>query len=514
VNITGRCDGGATQPAARGQPQVTADAIAGTAVFVVAFAARLLPVFVFPGINQPDEVFQTVEQAHRLVYGTGVLPWEFAYGARSWVLPGALAGLMLLASLFGDGPSYYVPVIGFALAALGAAAPLCSFLWGRRLLGVPGGLIAGILPAVWIDNVYFGPRTLSDSVAAHVLVVGLYASTPDNPIAVSLRRAGAAGALLALAGSLRVQLMPAIGLIGLWGLFTGFRHQRLTFVGSALLVGLLYGALDGFTWSYPFEALWRNVAANLYYDVQGAFGVQPWYRYIPIVLQYWTGLGALMLLLFLIGAARVPQLSVAAVVIALTYSLIGHKAFRFIYPVILLATIVSGIGLAQLASWINEGLVNKGWTRRHAVLGTSVATLAFVVLAQLGFANGSDAYQELWIRGRDMLKASRFVGQMSGVCGIGIRDHEVWWTGGYAAFHRAAPLYWTTSTAPPDPDSTAFNTVIYDREKAFGAGGYVKRACFGDICVAQRPGACSPTPMTDTSAPPRLLGKWKPEVRR
>ncbi|MFZ3234866.1 MAG: hypothetical protein WA184_05780 [Stellaceae bacterium] len=500
--------------AARGRRRVAAGAIAGTAVFVVAFAARLLPVFVLPGINHPDEVFQTVEQAHRLVYGTGLLPWEFAYGTRSWVLPGALAGLMLLAAQLGDGPSYYVPVIGCALAALGAVAALCGFLWGRRFFGIPGGLIAGILPAVWIDNVYFGPRALSDSVAAHVLVIGLYAGTQGNRTAVSWRRAAAAGALLALAGSLRVQLMPAIGLIGAWALLTGFRRRRLAFVGSALLVGLLYGAVDGLTWSYPFEALWRNVAANLYYDVQGAFGVQPWYRYIPIVLRYWSGFGALMVLLFSIGAARVPQLAIAAVVIALTYSLVGHKEFRFIYPVILLATIISGIGLAQLASWINEGLVGNGWTRHHAVIGTSAAALALVVLAQLCFADGSDAYQALWTRGRDMLKASRFVSQMSAVCGIGILDDEWFETGGYAAFDHPAPLYWTTPLAFLDPDSTAFNTVIYDREKAFGAGGYTERGCFGDICVAQRPGVCSPKPMTDISAPPRPLGQWKPELRR
>ena len=97
--------------------QVRADIAAGAAVFVAAFAARLLPVFVFPGINHPDEVFQTVEQAHRLVFGTGLVPWEFVYGTRSWVLPGTLAGLMMLASQFCAGPSCYMPIIGSVLAA-------------------------------------------------------------------------------------------------------------------------------------------------------------------------------------------------------------------------------------------------------------------------------------------------------------------------------------------------------------------------------------------------------------
>jgi hypothetical protein len=324
------------QPGSRALGWVTADGIAATFVFVVAFAARLLPVLVFPGINTPDEVFQTVEQAHRVVFGYGLVPWEFAYGTRSWVLPGALTGLMAFASLLGDGPNYYMPVIGSALAALAAATALCGFWWGRRFFGIAGGLIAGILIAAWIDAVYFGPRAISDSVAAHILVIGLYASTPDRETGGGWRGAAAAGALLTLAGALRVQLMPAIGVVGIWQLFTTLRCQRVAFVLGGVLIGLLYGVLDGLTWSYPFETLWRNVVANLYYGVQAVYGVLPWDWYLTTILRYWTVLSPVLLVLSLIGAIRLPQLFVTAVVIAVTHTFIAHKKFRFIYPALLL----------------------------------------------------------------------------------------------------------------------------------------------------------------------------------
>ena len=489
---------------------VSADMIAGTAVFGVAVAARLLPVFAFAGINHPDEVFQSVEQAHRLVFGTGLVPWEFVYGTRSWVFPGVLAGLMAAASVFGDGPDYYMPMIGLALAVLGAVSALCAFLWGRRFFGTAGGVIAGTLPAVWIDAVYFGPRTLSDAVAAHVLVIALYASTPDRRVLVTRRRALAAGALLILAGSLRVQLMPAIGVIGLWQLLTAFRCRWLAFLGSALSIGLLYGAVDALTWNYPFEALWRNIAANLYYDVQTLYGVMPWHWYLSTLLGYWGGLGAVMLLLCLIGAARIPQPFVAALLIAATYSIFGHKEFRFVYPAILLAIIVSGVGLAQVAAWVCDALYYRGWGRRSASFATCATTLASVVLVQLSLAVGSRPYHDLWTSGRDMLMAGRYIARLKSVCGIGVLDHIWFATAGYASFHHAVPLHWAAPEDPPDPDSVAFNTVVYDRGKSVGAG-YITRACFGGSCVAQRQGDCSPVPMADVSGPPRPLDAWKVE---
>jgi GPI mannosyltransferase 3 len=397
------------------------------------------------------------------------------------------------------------------LAMLGAASALCAFLWGRRFFGTAGGIVAGIFAAVWIDAVYFGPRALSDSIAAHVLVIGLYASTPGPPEALTWRRAVGAGALLSLAASLRVQLLPAIGAIGLWGIFATFRSQRVGFLASGLVIGLLYGAVDGLTWGYPSASLWRNIAANLYYGVQAEYGVFPWYWYLPAVLEYWTGLAGAMGALCLIGALRLPQLFVAALLIAVTYSLFGHKEFRFIYPALLLAVVISGVGLAQLASWIAEALRDAGWCRRWAIIAPSSLALAVVVLTQLAFANGSEPYRRLWTRGRDMILVSRYIARLGSVCGIGVLDRYWTETGGYAAFHHAVPLYWATPLGPLDPDSSAFNTVIYDRTKPVGAG-YVEEACFGGSCVAQRQGTCSPEPMTDTSGPPRRLGFSPAEI--
>src|SRR5262245_14076681 len=46
------------------------------------------------GIYWPDEIYQGLEPAHRLVFGSGLVAWEFIEGARTWALPGLVALLM------------------------------------------------------------------------------------------------------------------------------------------------------------------------------------------------------------------------------------------------------------------------------------------------------------------------------------------------------------------------------------------------------------------------------------
>ncbi|MGH7000976.1 MAG: hypothetical protein ACREEA_05665, partial [Stellaceae bacterium] len=350
--------------------------IAGVAVYLIAFALRLLPVVVFPAINYPDEIFQTIEPAHRLVYGTGLVPWEFLYGTRSWVLPGFIAGVMRAAQFFGDGPAVYLPVIGMVFAALGAGSALCAFLWGRRLYGLWGGIVAGMLTACWVDAVYFGPRTLSEAVAAHVLVIGLYLAAPGYAVQARGRLA-IAGFLLGVAALLRIQIAPAVVFVVLWPWRNAaplpLRIRPLIAGGVAALV--LFGTVDVATWGWPLESIWRNVTINLFDGVSTYFGVTPWYAYVDFVLYYWGAVTVAMLVLARLGALRVPQIVVLALAILVVHSAVGHKEFRFIYPALLLTVISAGLGLAQIIEWIADGFALRGMSAATALRTTAAPVL-------------------------------------------------------------------------------------------------------------------------------------------
>ncbi|MGH6983593.1 MAG: hypothetical protein ACREEI_05135 [Stellaceae bacterium] len=488
-----------TRPAAAVNPAL----VAGVAIYLIAFALRLLPVFVFPAINYPDEIFQTIEPAHRLVYGTGLVPWEFLYGTRSWVLPGFIAGVMRAAQFFGDGPTVYMPAIGMVFAALGAGSVVCAFLWGRRLYGLWGGIIAGALTACWVDAVYFGPRTLSEAVAAHVLVIGLYLFAPGYAVQARSRLA-IAGFLLGVAVLLRIQIAPAVAFVALWPWrdATPLPRRVWPLLAGVVAALMLFGAVDAATWGWPFESLWRNVALNLWYGVSEQFGVSPWYYYIDAVVVHWGAITAVMLVLARLGALRLPQLAVLALIVLLVHSTIGHKEFRFIYPALLLTVISAGFGLVQIVDWIADGFVLRGVSAAAALRAAAVPVLLVAVLTPAALAFGPQ-YREMWTREADVVRADRTLAALPNVCGIEIYGLYWFLSGGYSLMQHDVPLYWIGDAAGFMAHRDAFNTVL-TKQPLPENSGFTTVQCVHDVCVAQRPGSCAPMPMTATERPPGL----------
>ena len=477
--------------------------VAGVAIYAVAFVLRLLPVFVFPAINYPDEIFQTIEPAHRLVYGTGLVPWEFLYGTRSWVLPGFIAGVMHMAQFFGDGPAVYLPAIGMAFAALGASSALCAFLWGRRLYGLWGGIVAGALTACWIDAVYFGPRSLSEAVAVHVLVIGLYLAAPGYAVQARGRLA-VAGFLLGMAALLRIQIAPAVAFVAVWPWRSAaplpLRLRPLIVGGAVALV--LFGAVDAATWGWPLESIWRNVAINLFDGVSTLWGVTPWYAYFDFVLFYWGVVTVAMLVLARLGALRLPQLAVLALIILLVHSAVGHKEFRFIYPALLLTVISAGLGLAQIVDWIADGFALRGMSATSALRTAAVPVLLIAVFTPMALAFAPQ-YREMWTREADVVRADAVVARLSNVCGVELYGVPWFLSGGYSLIHQNAPLYWIDDAAGFTAHRDAFNTVLALRALPANSG-FTDVRCVHDVCVAQRPGPCAALPMAPLELPAGL----------
>ena len=111
-------------------------------VLALAFAARAAVALAGDFVLHPDEIMQYLEPAHRLAFGDGVIYWEWLYGARSWLVPGAVAAVMKLFDAAGLGaPWWYVDGVKLFFCALSLAIPAGMYLFaaatsGRRRRGL------------------------------------------------------------------------------------------------------------------------------------------------------------------------------------------------------------------------------------------------------------------------------------------------------------------------------------------------------------------------------------------
>ena len=490
-----------------GRANIPYSALIVILICVVAFLLRLLTIVLLPNINRPDEIFQTLEQAHRIVYGTGILPWEFVYGARSYILPGALASVMWVAKLFGGGPDAYLPMIYAVLAALSTGCVLVTYLWANRYLGLAGGITAAVVIAFSVDAIYFGPRTAPEVISTHLILIATYLCEPGYHV-TSQPRLTVGGILFGLAFLLRFHYAAAIALIVVWTCYHAPKTRMRSVLGAATVTVLLGGLLDWVTWSYPFESIWRNFVINMQDGAAASFGVDGWYKYILYMAWYWSSGAAVLFGLALIGATRLPVLFGAAALVLLQHSLIAHKEFGFIYLSILFGIVLAAIGMARIVAWLAEHAPVARAPNRRAQICVSAAA-AFWISFSLGEAT-SWGYTLHWFRAKDELHAAIAVARTPMVCGVGLRGVEWYYSGGYTYMNQPGRLYLPKNNDQLTEDAPGFNVLLY-RGKLPKGLAFKKRQCYGEVCLAQRPGGCAPIPTPITPQIPPMLRNVTPE---
>jgi hypothetical protein len=324
-------------------------------VLAAGLLLRLFIAFRYHNIIAPDEVFQSLEQAHRLVFGQGIVPWEFQVGLRNWAIPLVLAAPMALMKLFTPDPLAGLLLIRLLLCLASLGIVWTGLRWGARFGGVRGAWIAGLFTALWPDLWLMAPHPLEEVFAADLLVPAVYLISTGE-------RRHAAWAALLLGGvfTLRLQLAPAVAIAGIALCGRDLKRWLVALPVAALPV-LAAGLLDWVTWGQPFRSFWLNVYLNLGLGVAAReFGVSPpsYFLYMLALDWLWT----LPVVAFLVarGGRFLPLAGGLVVVIILTHTAISHKELRFIFPAIALAVPLAGVGLAALTAEITQTRLRLG----------------------------------------------------------------------------------------------------------------------------------------------------------
>ncbi len=429
-----------------------------------------------PNIFYPDEIFQTLELAHRLAFGYGVISWEWRTGVRSWVFPALLAGVMRATSWAGSAAAGYLLGTTIVLALISLTAVWFGYAWAKRASGTPAAIIAALACSFYFALVYFAPKALNEVIAAHVMLPGLYLGIYGQKLG-ERKRLFLAGLSCGLAACLRMQLLPALVFAMAYFCYPRWRQRVPAVAAGAAVPVLLFGAVDWITWSRPWRSFFGYFEANVS-GMGKLFPVQPWYWYALVLVIF---LGPAVLLLFH-GARRSPFLAAFCAIVVVSHSAIAHKEIRFIYPVVAPAITLAAIGIVDLMAELKPGARFLGNPKWVVAIGTGF----FLVSSALLTARCADWYQTRWGDG-----AFDRLSRDAGLCGVGIYGRMWWESGGYTHLHRDVPIIplenaWQLANRAP-----SFNALIAPRNSAGIPGGFTQAECWSGMCLLKRAGTCA-----------------------
>jgi GPI mannosyltransferase 3 len=448
-------------------------AFLGLALFL-----RLWVFHAFPSIYWADEIFQVQEPAHRIVYGTGVVTWEYRLGLRSWVLPGIVAGVVKATAWFAPGSSGYIIGTALFFSLLSLTTVWFAFSWCRQYFGLHYALLAAFTTTIWFELVDFGPRALSEVIAGNLLLPAIYwGALESNQKSENKKRMFFIGLLLGFSACLRVQLAPAVLLVALWIISRNWK-ARLQTVGAGMLAVLaIFGSVDALTWSVPFHSYFSYFTEDILHHRAAASGTLPWYYYVSALFVH-TGP---LVLFALVGVRRAPILGWISLAVLLPHSLIAHKEFRYIYPVLPILLTLSSIGLIDSLQLLAR---KSKW--RLSVRSTSLVSAGVVLACSLGLS----AVFPRWHKAGGDLRAFSRLSTDSKACGLAVLDIHWWDTGGYTYLNRPIPIFVFSGAREAASVAPAFNRIVAPQSAVPALPSYSLFSCQDGVCLYRREGAC------------------------
>jgi hypothetical protein len=469
--------------------------------FALGAALRVRQAWVDDGLYWPDEVYQSLEPAHRWVFGYGLVAWEFIDGARNWALPALCAAVMKLCAMVGlEAPRSYLVAVRLAFVAMGLGT---AWGTGRLARAVGAGPLAAAMAAGLFAlspvALYFAPRAMSETASALPTVWGL-ALLLDAERSTRARRVLEAS-LLGVATLLRLQSgLFCVGAL-VWLVVEDVRARRRTGgakglprAAEVLLVlcvwAFLYGLLDRLTWGGWFHSALQYLKFNLVEGKSAQWGTSAFDYYARVL---WTSQGVLSPLLAAMlllaagrGAPRVRALLAFGAAFVLFHSFVPHKELRFVVPALPLLFAAAGAGLDALRG--REPVMRGACA--VAGLALVIAGLRYVDLrfGQLGQYETARPQASAFDDSGSVNRLLFAAHPRADLCALKIEGVHLAWTGGISHLHRPVRMY---SHAGPGRASQLFNYVITPVAAARGLNVVARE---GTMVLARLGDGCRPDP--------------------
>ena len=423
-------------------------------VLALAFCARAAVALSGDFIMHPDETMQLLEPAHRLAFGNGVIYWEFFYGARSWLLPGLIAGLLQGFDAIGLGqPFWYVGGIKLAFCGVSLAIPAGMYFFARRHFGETAARAALVAGAFWYELVGLAHKPLTGMVATALLLwlLALCLRMPASGTGAGksevqdLGIVWLAAFVAVLAAAIRMQYAPvALALLGLSFLRSGNKAKaHLGLAAAAFFVAV--GAFDAATWDAGFfHSYLTKIRFEFALRETAASGDSPAHQYLWWLLLASMGGSALCVVAALRDPRRYGFLLSLIALVLIFHSAQAHKEYRYVFALIPLWLLLGAAVLTQLAAGLRRP------TLAYALVGT-----VFTALSLAGLLNALPRQEQVYrgahqppevvvrfLRGQDPhFAAFRYLAQAPGVAAVWAPGRHYFTLPGYYYLHRRIPFY-------------------------------------------------------------------------
>ena len=465
-------------------------------LLALAFAVRAAVALAGDFVLHPDEIMQYLEPAHRLAFGNGVVYWEYFYGARSWLVPGMVAGALKLFDVAGLGePAWYVGGVKLLFCAISVAIPAAMYLFARRHFSETAARLALVAGAFWYELAGFAHKPLTEFVATAPLLALLALCASPSPDRV--RVAWQAAVLAVLAAAIRVQYAPVAAVL-LGVVFLRTRQKALLGLVAAAALCVV-GIFDAVAWNGGlFHSYVTNVRFNL---VLGEMRTaeSPAYQFLWWLALAGGGLSVLCLTAALRRPARYGLLLGLIALVLLAHSVQAHKEYRFIFAVIPLWLLIGADLTARAAAWVAARQpAHPG--ARHTATGAAAALFAAVSVA--GVLNALPAQGRVYqawsqetgitgfLRGQDPIFAAyRHLARAPDVEAVWQVDRPYYNTPGYYYLHRQVPFYdaFTGSGINRSLATVAASVShLVSGDTAAAAPGYSLEREFGGVRILRR----------------------------
>lgn len=321
---------------------------------------RLISVILVRTVHVPDEYWQSLEVAHRLAFGYGYLTWEWTTMIRSYMYPFLISILYrALAILSLDSVLLLTTLPRIFQAILVAYGDYRFYKWTKS----KWMLISLCLNWFWY---YCATRTLINSVETVCTIIALSIFPWRESHVQSIKFLWIVGFLCMARPTAAIMWLPLCLYHICTSMEKGILFGRYILICfTCVVISVL---IDSYCYGTYVITPWKFFQVNVLGNVGSTYGVKDalWYVYaaLPVLLGLHIFPFLFACCLIFKRSALFPRESIMLVTISWTlfvYSLLSHKEFRFILPLLPLLIYTSFAYLNRLnirvTAKVRKGLV-------------------------------------------------------------------------------------------------------------------------------------------------------------